>query len=155
MYGPLHQQRLGTIPRHEANPCRNGIGRVAKTHRVAVNRDLSCARFTVSTQHVEEFVLSLPFESHDAKNFALKQIKRNVRKPRTGTETIHAQPRHKTISLLIVERLSCACGSDLATKHQFNRTILDTGLNLQITDGFTIPQNTRAVADFGNLGKAV
>ena len=115
-----------------------------------------CGGAAVAGQNVEQLVLPLAFQRHDAQHLALMQIKRNVGEPRSGFQPAHAQPGCD--ASLWTRRLRPRFAHGLGhrpAQHQLDDALFNPRLNREVAHRRAVAQHGGAVADRGDFGEAV
>ena len=82
----LHEQGLGAVGRHVHQAGPDGIGRVPERHRGPVDEELAAARTLRPGEDVEQLVLPLALERHDAEHLTRVELERHVLELGAGAE---------------------------------------------------------------------
>jgi hypothetical protein len=154
-HGAHHEEGVRPVARHEAQARGDGVGGVAEHLAGALDLDDAAGGAAQAAQRLEELVLPLPFQPHDAQNLALPQLEADRAELGPDREVRDPQPRGARGRG--PRRLGRAGGlaGEGGAQHELHRAVLDPRLDGEVADGGPVAQHRGAVAERGDLGEAV
>ena len=91
----LHEQSLRAVRGDVDQPGTDGVRRMAERDGLALDQHLAGAGALRPGEYVEQLVLALAFEGHDAQHFARVKLEADVVQVRTRREALHRQARRR------------------------------------------------------------
>ena len=158
--GTLHEQRLRAVRGDIDETLPDRVRRVAERDRRAVDEELAAAGALGSRQYVEQFVLSLSLERHEAEHLARVQVERDVGELRSRGEVASADAGRRAVALGGRRPGRSACRGhrhrvgDVA-EHQAHDPIVGSFRDVNDADRHALAEHCRSVADGADFDESV
>ena len=149
----LHEERVGAVAGYKGQAGGDGVGGVGECHGFAVDLNGAGTGAALAGQDVEKLILALTFKGDDAENLTAVEVKRDVGETRAGGKALNLEAWGG--GGVGGTAGGAGSGGGACAEHHLDDGFFDPRFDLHVTDGDAFAQHGGALADRGDLGKAV